>query len=39
MKWMGWSYADLYEAPPEYVTEIVQMMNEEQAELEKLRNK
>lgn len=28
---MGWSYADLYDAPDELVTEIVLMLNEQQA--------
>jgi len=31
MKWMGWSYDDLCKAPPEYVSQIIKLINEEVA--------
>ena len=34
MKWMNWSWEDLQSAPPEIVSEIVDMINEEEAERE-----
>ena len=30
MKYMGWSWADLVEAPPEIVSEIITMLNEQE---------
>ena len=39
MKWMGWGPADLAEAPPEMVDEIVRLINRENEEWERARNK
>ncbi len=39
MKWMGWGPDDLATASPEQVEEIITMINEEQEELERIRNK
>lgn len=39
MKWMGgWSYDDLCEAPPEYITEIITMIQEEAEERERVQS-
>lgn len=39
MKWMGWGYAQLLEAPLDHINMIVELINEEAAEIERIRNK
>lgn len=39
MKWMAWSYQDLMTAPLDYINVIIEMINEESAEIERIRNK
>lgn len=36
MKWMGWGLADLEEADPDMVREIINMINEEREEYERM---
>jgi hypothetical protein len=38
MKWMRWSWDDYRSAPPEIVDEIVKLIQEEQKEMERIRN-
>lgn len=39
MKYMGWGWKQLCEAPPDIVLEIIDVMNEEAAEIARINNK